>query len=85
MAKKKISEIDMASISTIDLIDEVMIRCHPAIFIGHKDEGNGGPNIFWHWTGNDDQCFALTQQLGMKIQMEAMRDIIQEENRRGED
>lgn len=56
-------------ISTEDLIDEVMERCSPAVFIGTKNEGglDGGWKSFMRWQGNNATCYGLCHELAFSI------------------
>ena len=68
--KTELSEL--TAISTLDLIDELLQRCSPAIFIGHKPEEEGDATFF-EYVGSEDCCYALCHQLAFKIMSNEMK------------
>lgn len=63
--------------STQELLDELLARCSPAIFIGCKNEGgdDDGPNTFWHIRGNPANCYGLCHELAFTILTEQAKRI----------
>ncbi len=77
---KKINEIDLATIPTLDLIDELTDRCSPSVFIGYKDEGAGsGVNTYHAIRGEESVCYGLCHQMAFKIQRAETRRVVREE------
>lgn len=62
---------ELTTISTPDLIAELVGRCSPAVFIGYKDEGagSGGVNVFSNSVGDARVCFGLCHQMALHIQL----------------
>lgn len=56
-------------ISTPELIEELMERCSPAIFIGTKDEGiiAGGSTNYFQYSGRESVCYGLCHELAFEI------------------
>ncbi len=81
MTKEKISEI-LLEIPTKDLIEEIMRRCNPAIFIGERIEeypdGKSEKTVWYEWFGNDHTCYALCHHLSSLIQSKIHEDIYKE-------
>lgn len=67
------------SITTDELIDELVSRCNPAVFIGYKTEGDKDEVVFWRLSGNDAVCYGLCHQLAYNIQMMGTDDLLTEE------
>lgn len=68
------------SITTGELVDELLNRCNPMIFIGTKLEGNKNDVDFWGVNGNKEHCYGLCHQLALKIQKEEIRKLLSEES-----
>ncbi len=69
----------LGTIPTARLIDELTMRCAPAIFMGHKDEGYGkGPIVFFRYSGRESVCYSLCQALAFEIQSSEIRAILNE-------
>ena len=61
--------------STQELMNELLGRCNPAIFIGTKNEGgdDGGRNTFWHSRGHPAVCYGLCHEMAFTISEEAKK------------
>ena len=55
--------------STQELMEALLSRCNPAIFIGTKNEGgdDGGRNTFWHSRGHPAVCYGLCHELAFVL------------------
>ena len=73
----------IAEISTSDLIDELMSRCSPCIFIGKRteeyDDGSKDTN-WWSYLGNLHSCYGLAQELASRIQEEILQGNLEEKD-----
>ena len=63
--------------SAQDLMEELLSRCNPAVFIGSKNEGgdDGGRNTFWHSRGHPAVCYGLCHEMAFTIQQEQANKI----------
>lgn len=66
---------DIEEIPTSDLIEELVNRCAPAVFIGYKDEGEEGVQVFSNIAGDPRACFGLCHQMAIHIQLNEIREI----------
>lgn len=63
--------------STEDLLNEILNRCKPAIFVGYKHEGGQeGLVSFYHYRGNPHACRGMCKELDSIIQMEILKQSI---------
>ena len=58
---------DLSCVPTTELIDELMQRCAPAIFVGTRQEDGGVPFTFWHYSGNEAKCYGLCHEMSYYI------------------
>jgi len=66
----------IAEIPTSDLIEELLARCTPAIFIGKRTEeyDDGAKDTSWyHYRGDLHTCYGLSQELASRIQEEILQ------------
>lgn len=71
MSEEKLSPNDLASFPTTDLINELMERCSPAIFIGTKYEGetnNRSFKNFQNYNGNLETCRGMCHEMDSFLQ-----------------
>jgi len=61
--------MDIRLIPTQDLIAELVKRCAPAVFIGYKNEGEDGMQVFTNKAGDARACFGLCHQMALHIQL----------------
>ena len=61
------------TIPTADLIEELLVRCDPAIFIGHKEESDG-PISYYQYLGSPSVCYGLCHQLAFIINSNEMKN-----------
>ena len=66
-------------IPTKDLMEELLTRCMPAVFIGHKHEGEDGVYAYTQHSGDLEACFGLCHQMALKIQIKKMQSITGDE------
>lgn len=71
---------DIKLVSTPDLVAELVTRCAPAIFIGYKDEGPEGMQVFNNYAGHPSACFGLCHQMALNIQMREIVKIREGDN-----
>jgi len=64
------------SISTGELIDELLKRCAPACFIGTKNEGGQGWQSFYNVKGDAAACYGLLHELAFNIQMRSIENMM---------
>jgi hypothetical protein len=69
-------------VSTSELVDELMARCTPAVFIGHRlEEDRGGPyrGAWYSSTGNTDACIGICYELLAILKRKQMIEILEDE------
>lgn len=61
---------ELKLVSTQDLLDELLERCSPAVFIGTKYEGgyDAGWKSISKWQGNAATCFGLCHEAAFAIE-----------------
>ncbi|MFA6100405.1 MAG: hypothetical protein WC750_06090 [Patescibacteria group bacterium] len=64
----------LVDVSTQDLLDELMNRCSPAIFIGTKTDGFKQESNWWQTRGNKFVCYGLCHEIAMSIQASILKD-----------
>lgn len=68
----------LATVPTTDLIDELVNRCEPAVFIGYKNEGIiAGVNTFYEFKGKASVCVGLCHQMAHDIVMEDIKEFFE--------
>lgn len=67
------------SVSTSDLIDELVRRCKPAVFIGTRTDDAGEHFTFYQIAGHPHACYALCQEMAFKIQLSETRKEVKNE------
>ncbi len=73
---------DTEIIPTQDLIDELLRRCRPAVFIGTKydtESGQGSWKNFQSWQGNLDTCRGMCHEMDAVLQREMIRQELNDE------
>jgi len=74
---QKLKELDI--VSTPDLLEELMNRCSPAVFIGTKYEGIGENfQNFSNWKGNEATVFGMCFEMAFKIAVETIENKMKE-------
>ena len=67
------------TIPTEALIEELLKRCSPAVFIGTRNEGkHEGLVNFWEAKGNPATCYGLCHELAFSIQKNMIQEEIKE-------
>ena len=67
---------DLSVYPTDDLLDEVLKRCSPAVFIGTKYDESGKGSVWKSiikYSGNLCTCYGLCSEAGITIHQELIR------------
>jgi hypothetical protein len=61
---------DLKTVATSDLLAELLERCNPAVFIGTRYEGglDAGWKTIAKWQGSQATCFGLCHEVAFMIE-----------------
>lgn len=74
---------DLEAYPTADLVDELISRCAPAIFIGTRYEGETGERswqVFRNYRGNLDCCRGMLAEMDSFLLRSVMREEYERED-----
>jgi len=69
------------TIPTLELIDELVKRCSPCVFIGVKNEGVADKDVsYWEFKGDPGYCIGLCHKVAWEIEKDEIRKLIKGED-----